>query len=69
VDLAQLILYHLLGYTPETVNEDEDEEDEHGQIDAAIRTTILRKEWGREGEWMEMVLSRFLCGGGFRLDV
>ncbi|KAH9959319.1 hypothetical protein BC827DRAFT_1214348 [Russula dissimulans] len=71
VDLSHLMLYHLLGYTLETVNEEDEKEDEDRRV-AAIRTISewgLRKEWGEEEAWMERVFSRFLHGSGLRFDV
>jgi len=65
VDVSQLVLYHLLGYTLETISDEEDEEEENRRIDAAVDTI---REWGRqeewgEEEWMEDVLSRVVRGG------
>jgi hypothetical protein len=36
VDLGQLVLYHLLGYSLETISNEEDEEVEDRRIDAAV---------------------------------
>lgn len=47
VDVGQLVLYHLLGYTLETIS---DEEDENRRIDGTVETIRewgMRKEWGR----------------------
>ena len=72
VDLGQLILYHLMGHTLDTVNLEEDEEEEGNRVNTAIGTIgewVLRKEWGEEEVWMERVLTRVLRGGGFHFDV
>jgi len=64
-DMSQLVLYHLLGYTLETISDDEDEEDENRRIDAAVevvREWGMRKEWGEGEEWMEDAMSRLVCG-------
>jgi len=64
--MGQLVLYHLLGYTLETISDEEDEEDENRRIDAAVETIRewgMRKEWGEGEEWMEDALSQLVCGG------
>ena len=38
VAMSQLMLYHLLGYTLETIEDEEDEEQENRRIDAAMDT-------------------------------
>lgn len=66
VDMSQLVLYHLLGYTLETISDEEDEEEENRRMDAAVETIRgwgTRKEWGEGEEWMEGVLSRLVRGG------
>ena len=65
VDVSQLVLYHLLGYTLETISDEEDEEQENRRIDAAvdmIRHWGVQKEWGEE-EWMGDMLSCLVRGG------
>jgi hypothetical protein len=72
-DIAELALYHLMGYTLETISsEDEDEddgaesEDENGRVDAAISTIREwgpRKEWAEGEEWMGSTLSSYVRGG------
>jgi hypothetical protein len=60
-DIAQLILYHLMGHTLETVSDEDDEEDENKRADAAVQTVqewSARKEWGNGEEWM----GDALCG-------
>ena len=62
MDVGQLVLYHLLGYTLETIS---DEEDENRRIDAAVETIQewgVQKEWGEGEEWMGDALSRLVCG-------
>ena len=54
VDMSQLMLYHLLGYTLETISDEEDEEQENRCIDAAMDTI---QAWGMQKEW---------GGGGWR---
>jgi len=64
VDVTQLMLYHLLGYTLETISDEEDKEEENRRIDTAVDTIRewgMQKEWGEE-EWMEDVLSRLVRG-------
>ena len=64
-EMADLHLYHLLGYTLETINDEEDEEVENKRVDAAVETIrewSLRKEWGEGEEWMESALCGFLRG-------
>ena len=66
VDMSQLVLYHLLGYTLETISDEEEEEDENRRIDAAVETIRewgMREEWAEGEEWMEVVLSRLVRGG------
>ena len=60
VDVSQLVLYHLLGYTLETISDEEDEEEENRRIDAAVDTI---REWGEGEKWMEDVLSHIVRGG------
>ena len=65
VDVSQLVLYHFLGYTLETISDEEDEEQENRRIDAAvdmIRQWGVQKEWGEE-EWMGDMLSCLVRGG------
>lgn len=64
-EMADLHLYHLLGYTLETITDEEDEEDENKRVDAAVETIrewSARKEWGEGEEWMESALLGFLRG-------
>jgi len=64
-DIAQLILYHLMGYTLETISEEDDEDDEDRRSDdavEAIREWGLRKEWGEGEEWMEEALFGLMRG-------
>jgi len=63
-DVSQLVLHHLLGYTLETMSDEEDDEQENRRIDAAMDTIQewgVQKEWGEK--WMEDVLSRIVRGG------
>jgi hypothetical protein len=63
-DISQLVLYHLMGYTLETISGD-DEEDENRRVAAALETIRewgMRKEWGPGEEWMEKSLSDFVRG-------
>ncbi|KAI0245813.1 hypothetical protein BJV78DRAFT_1382097 [Lactifluus subvellereus] len=71
-DIAELVLYHLMGYTLETLpSEDDDDgdaesEDEHRRIDVAISTIRewgLRKERTEWEEWMGFALSSSVRGG------
>jgi hypothetical protein len=60
VDVGQLVL---LGYTLETVS---DEEDETRRIDAAVemnREWGMRKEWAEGEEWMRDALFPLVYGG------
>lgn len=66
-DVAMLIVYHLMGYTLETIS-DEDEEDEGRRSEAAaetIREWGVRKEWGKgRSGWKRRCLG--LCVGLMR---
>ena len=46
-DIAQLVLYHLMGYTSD---KGDDEVDECGRMDDAVRTV---KEWSVRKEWRD----------------
>jgi len=64
-DVAMLIVYHLMGYTPETISDEDDEEDEDRRSEAAaetIREWGLRKEWGEGDGWMEEALFGLMRG-------
>jgi hypothetical protein len=38
------VLYHLMGYTLETISDKgDDEEDENGRVDAAVRTVLVSR--------------------------
>jgi hypothetical protein len=69
-DMAELVLYHLMGYTLETLPSDDDSDaesgDENRRIDAAISTVRewgLRKERTEWEEWMGFALSSSIRGG------
>lgn len=47
-DLGSLVLYHLLGYTLEDMEEEQEEEEEQRRICDAVG--VIRK-WGVQGEW------------------
>lgn len=69
-EMADLHLYHLLGYTLETISDEDDEEDENKRVDAAVETVrewSARKEWGDGEEWMESALCGFLRGDDRRI--
>ena len=71
-DMAQLMLYHLMGYTLETISDD-DEEDEYRRVDDGVqivREWSARKEWGDGEEWMESALCGLVRGdrSSFPLD-
>lgn len=64
-EVADLNLYHLLGYTLETVSDEEDEKDENKRVDAAVETVrgwSARREWADGEEWIGSELCGLLCG-------
>jgi hypothetical protein len=63
-DISLLMLYHLMGYTLETVSDD-DEEDEDRRTEAALETVRewgVRKEWADGEVWMESALCGLVRG-------
>ena len=64
-EVADLNLYHLLGYTLETISDEEDEEDENKRVDAALETVrgwSAQGEWADGEEWIGGALCGLLCG-------
>jgi len=66
-DLSELVIYHLLGYTLETLNYEDTgsdaDDDDTRRLDAAIsmiQDWTLRKEWAEGEEWMGFALSTFV---------
>lgn len=69
-DLSELVTYHLLGYTLETLNYEDSgsdvDDDDARRLDAAISTIqqwTLQKEWAEGEEWMEIALSTLVRTG------
>ncbi|CCM00050.1 uncharacterized protein FIBRA_02076 [Fibroporia radiculosa] len=68
-DMSELIMYHLLGYTLEDADgDDEDQsEDDNRRVTAAvqvIRNWGIKREWAEDEEWMGDALASIVTGDG-----